>query len=380
MPAGRYCDVPLVPLYGHAPLRARLLATHARDALPASLLLHGLPGVGKQRLALWLGQSLLCQGAPAARPDGGPCGVCQPCRYAEQYAHPDLAWFFPRPRLTDADADDVRTDFAEARAERARAHGLYAPPPGTDALHLATVRAIVQQAAMAPALGRRKVFVVGRAESLTPHENATAEAANAFLKLLEEPPPDTTLVLTSSEPGALLPTIRSRVVGVRVPALPDADVAAFLGDPHVRAHLAVGGMSLDGPQAVAAAIASAAGAPGALLGRAEARAAADEAERLLRAVLEGDRADRLRVALGQGASKARGAFTDVLDALVVQLHALARDGAGAEQPERTRRALGACRGIDAVERAKQRAAGNVTPQLVAADLMRELAGAFARTG
>ena len=126
----------LVPLFGHAALRDRLLATHARGALPASLLLHGLPGVGKQRLALWLGQAILCQGAASARPDGGPCGACQTCRYAEQFAHPDLSWFFPRPRIADADADDVRADFGEARAERARAHGLYAPPPGTAALHL----------------------------------------------------------------------------------------------------------------------------------------------------------------------------------------------------------------------------------------------------
>ena len=370
----------LVPLYGHAPLRARLLATHARGALPASLLLHGLPGVGKQRLALWLGQSLLCLGAPDARADGGPCGVCQPCRYAEQFAHPDLAWFFPRPRLSDPDADDVRADFGEVRAERARAHGLYAPAPGTDGLHLPTIRALVQQAAMAPALGRRKVFVVGRAETLMPHEDASAEAANAFLKLLEEPPADTTIVLTSSEPGALLPTIRSRVVGVRVPTLPDADVAAFVANPLVRAHLAADGIRLDTPQAASEAVAGVAGAPGLLIGRATARAAADEAERLLRAVLDGDRADRMRVVLGQGASKARGAFTDVLDALVVRLHVLARDGAGAAPSERSRRALAACRGIDAVERAKRRAAGNVTPQLVAAELLRELTAAFARSG
>jgi len=378
LPPRRYCDVPLVPLYGHDALRARLLAAHARGALPASLLLHGAPGVGKQRLALWLGQVLVCQGAPAARPGGAPCGACQACRYSQQFAHPDLAWFFPRPRLSDADTADVRADYAEAREERARAHGLYAPPPGSDGLSIATVRAIVQQAAMAPALGRRKVFVVGRAETLTPHENAPAEAANAFLKLLEEPPADTTLLLTSSEPGALLPTIRSRVVSVRVPALPDADVGAFVADPVVAKHLSANGVRLDGPQAVAAAVASAAGAPGALLGRAEARAASDEAERLLRAVLDGDRAERMRVALGQGASKARGAFTDVLDALVVRLHALARDGAGATQPERSRRALAACQGIDAVERAKQRAAGNVTPPLVAAELLGELTRAFAR--
>ncbi len=381
-PARRYCDVPLalplVPLYGHAAVRARLLDAHARGALPASLLFHGQAGVGKQRLALWLGQALLCRGAAAARPAGAPCGVCQPCQYAEQFAHPDLAWFFPRPRLADADPDDVRADYADAREERARARGLYAPPSGTDTLSIATIRTLVQQAAMSPALGSRKIFVVGRAESLMPHENAAGEAANAFLKLLEEPPADTTLILTSSEPGALLPTIRSRVVNVRVPALTDAEVGAFVADPHVRARLTANGLRLDDPADVAAAVASAAGAPGALLGRAEARAASEEAERLLQAVLEGDRAARMRVAMGQGASKARGAFTDVLDALVVRLHALARDGAG--RPALARQALGACRGVDAVERAKQRAAGNVTPQLVAAALVRELGEAFGKGG
>jgi DNA polymerase-3 subunit delta' len=367
--------VPLVPLYGHAALRARLLDAHARGALPASLLLHGPRGVGKQRLALWLGQAMLCGGPPADRPDGAPCGRCQHCRYADGLHHPDLAWFFPRPRLkdTDADADDVRADYAEARAERAERHGLYAPAGGLDGLFVPTVRAIVQQAAVSPAMARRKVFVVGDAERMAPQEGAD-QAANAFLKLLEEPPADTALVLTSSEPGALLPTIRSRVVSVRVPPLPPADVRAFLADPFVQGALGKGGGDDDAARAPG-------GAPGALLGASERGAAAAEAERLLRAVLEGDRADRLRAAFVQGASKARGAYSDVLDALTVRLHALARDGAaprsaGDAEPRDARRALGAARAVDAVERAKARAYGNVNPQLVTAALVRELAAAL----
>ncbi|HET9013328.1 MAG TPA: hypothetical protein VFN38_16000, partial [Gemmatimonadaceae bacterium] len=85
--------MPLLPIHGHATLRARFDDAIRRDALPGSLLLHGPLGVGKQRLALWLGQRLLCNG-----PEPRPCGTCQHCRYALAGTHPDLHWFFPRPR------------------------------------------------------------------------------------------------------------------------------------------------------------------------------------------------------------------------------------------------------------------------------------------
>ena len=48
--------MPIADLYGHDSLRARLGASFRRGTLPASLLIHGPRGVGKQRLALWLGQ------------------------------------------------------------------------------------------------------------------------------------------------------------------------------------------------------------------------------------------------------------------------------------------------------------------------------------
>jgi DNA polymerase-3 subunit delta' len=354
--------VPILPLYGHAALRERLVASAERGALPSSLLLHGPRGVGKQRLALWLAQYLLCSSTGAER----PCGRCQACRYGAELAHPDLHWIYPRPRLKDADASarDVAEDYADATADRVSAGGLYAPPSGSDAIFVATVRAIVQQAAISPALGRRKVFVIGDAERMVPQEGAEA-AANAFLKLLEEPPADTTLVLTSSEPGALLPTIRSRVVAVRVPPLAERDVLQFLADPAVA-------KALDGerglPRSAADRARLAQGAPGALLGRGDREAALDGARRLLDAATS-DRATRFRVAFGQGGAKARGAFTDTLDALTALLHERARD---AVRRGDAHLALGASRAVQCVERAKAQAAGNVSPALVGAALLREI--------
>ncbi|MFN8582979.1 MAG: hypothetical protein U0163_18645 [Gemmatimonadaceae bacterium] len=206
--------MPIVPLYGHAALRSRLERARRGGTLPQSLLFHGPVGIGKQRLALWLAQSLVCE-----RPSA-PCDECRQCRYVRELTHPDVLWAFPIPRPKDADRDasEVRSDLQVAARERAEADGLYAAPSGSDGIYIATVRAMVSQAALSPALAPRKVFIVGDADRMVPQEGSEF-AANAFLKLLEEPPADTTIILTTSAAGSLLPTIRSRVVAVRVAPL-----------------------------------------------------------------------------------------------------------------------------------------------------------------
>jgi len=285
---------------------------------------------------------------------------------AGELTHPDLHWIFPRerPKAGDQSVDDVRADFAELAAERVKRRGLYAPHSGSDGIFVADVRAIVHLAAISPAMSRRKLFVVGDAERMVP-QTGKEEAANAFLKLLEEPPANTLIILTSSEPGALLPTIRSRVACVRVRPLSDADVRAFLADPAVAS--ALGTVSDDR-------VAAAGGAPGALVAAPEREAAVRDAQRALDVVTAGSRADRLRFAFGRGTAGARGQFSDMLDELTVGLRDLAQQASGAtgHGPNDPRIALGASRAVTAVEQAKGRAEGNVNPQLLTAWLMREL--------
>ena len=352
----------IVPLFGHTELRARLTDAVQRGTLPASLLLQGPRGVGKQRLALWLAQLLLCE---VRKP--GPCGECQQCRFAMALTHPDLHWYFPRPRQKDSDPDldDVRADYAEAVAERAHDAGLYAPPSGSEGIYVATVRAIVQQAVMSPALAKRKVFIIGDAERMVPQEG-TEQAANAFLKLLEEPPADTTIVLTSSEPGALLPTIRSRVVAMRVAPVAQADVREFLSDEAVSDRLDDDD-SL--PAGTAERVGFAGGAPGRLLAGAMWTQAIENARRLLDSVSQKKASARYEVAWAQSSTKARGSFADTLDALTVALHERARDSV---RRGSDRAALAASRAVEAVEAAKERVASNVSPQLITVNLLRDL--------
>lgn len=352
--------MPLLPLHGHDAVRRRLDDAIRRDSLPASLLLQGPAGVGKQRLALWLGQRLVCSG-----PEPRPCGQCQHCRYALAGNHPDIHWYFPRPRLKDSDPspEDVEDDFREAVGERTKT-GVYPPPPPEEAILIATIRAMGHAAALAPALAARKVFVLGEADRLVVRDDSEY-AAGAFLKLLEEPPRSANIILTSSEPGSLIPTIRSRLVAIRVPPLGADAVDAVLAEPAMREALTAAGV----PERADERRRLAAGAPGSLLGRAEWTEALARAQRMLDVAGSRDRKAQMRVALGQGAAKARGAFSTSLDALSSLLHERARAALERGNPNAAR---AAARALDDVEQAKERASGNVNPQLITSELLRRL--------
>jgi len=216
----------LHPLVGHQEVRTALARAHRADTLPASLLLYGAQGVGKQHLALWLARLTVCED-----PGDGPCDRCGPCRMALSLEHPDIHWYFPlaRPkgvsgdRLADALERARYEELSEIRAEPLR------PSWSSEvrAIYLGAVKSIRATASKRPTMAEGPVFIIGQAETLVPQE-ASQEAANALLKLLEEPPGATRLILTSSEPGLLLPTIRSRTVPLHVPSLSYEDVRGIL--------------------------------------------------------------------------------------------------------------------------------------------------------
>jgi DNA polymerase-3 subunit delta' len=135
----------------------------AQDRLPHALLLTGPGGWGERTLANWLALHLL----------GADEGAD-----AETLAHPDLRWISPDGALIKIDAIRELAEFAQ----------------GT------------------PQAAPRKVAVVLDAHAMN------RNAANALLKTLEEPPPGTHLLLVTSRPGYLLPTVRSRCQRVTVTA------------------------------------------------------------------------------------------------------------------------------------------------------------------
>ncbi len=348
--------MPLQRLVGHVDARRRVASAHRAGRLPQVVLLTGPPGVGRQRFGLWLAQLLLCE-----RPAEEPCGACGSCRLVLGLAHPDLHWFVPIPR-PKGDADRQVEEAAEALAQimdDRRTAPLYGPVDGMASHGMASVRLLLRRAVLTPVQGRVKVFLVGEAERLVPQESSP-EAANALLKLLEEPPADTRFVLTAADPRRLLPTIRSRAVPLRLGRLSEAEVAEVLGRPAPEAE----------------------GAPGSAVGAGGGSAAYEAAAVFLDAVASGA-GDRLERALRQPAFAARGDFTAMLDALADTLADAARSASGVKARRALPRAMKAGRDPAALAEAMQRvavareaAAGNVNPQLLLAALADDLAEAL----
>ncbi|SRR6266404_667144 len=344
--------MPIPPLYAHEGIRHRLVGAIASGRLPQALLFEGPTGVGKQRLALWLAQALMCEAGL-----GEGCGKCQHCKLVLNLSHPDVHWFVPlelSKKGGDADkqVELVEEALGEEMAAR-RQQPLYQPPSGLASHGIAAVRLLLRRLVLTPAMGRRKVFVIGDAERLVPQTGAEA-AANALLKALEEPPADTVLILTTAAPDALLPTILSRVVRVRVARLADSIVAAFAQQE----------LGVTGQRDLAQRVALADGRIGKLLADGDGRAkGADGADRFLAAV-EAGAVRRYGFALGLQPFQARGGFTDMLDGLLERLREQARAGGETEK---------VVEAITQVLEARGLAQGNVNPQLVAAVLADDLA-------
>jgi DNA polymerase-3 subunit delta' len=164
----------------------------ALDALQAALrggsvhhayLFAGPEGVGKEVAAVGLAQALTC----LEKPDVG-CGTCSGCTRLVKGAHPDVSWLMPDAERVErglAGRSDIQgTPSREIRVEQ--------------------IRGLLERISLRGLESRRKVAIVVSAHLMN------LQAQNAFLKTLEEPPAETTLILLASATDKLLPTIRSR--------------------------------------------------------------------------------------------------------------------------------------------------------------------------
>ncbi len=199
--------------------------THLRESVragrfPHSLILAGPRGAGKYTLALMLARAVNCLEQPET--DGLPdfCGRCANCTRIGGSA--DL-----EERVAEAVA--AREDLREADKRETRiliqTHPdvLVIPPdPPQLLIKLGQVRQAIHAAYYRPPVEARRAFTIFTSSAFM------KEAANSLLKVLEEPPAHTTLILLTENPQELLPTIRSRAGLHRLGALPAAELESLL--------------------------------------------------------------------------------------------------------------------------------------------------------
>lgn len=201
--------------------------THLREAVraerfPHSLILAGPRGAGKYTLALMLAKAVNC--LQPTEMDGLPdfCGVCRNCARIGDSANLDEL-------VAEAVSarDDLReTDKKETRILIQTHPDLLIVPPDPPQLliKLGQVRQVIHVAYYRPPVESKRTFTIFTSSAFM------KEAANSLLKVLEEPPEHTSLILLTENPQELLPTIRSRAVVHRLGAIPATDLEALLAE------------------------------------------------------------------------------------------------------------------------------------------------------
>ena len=188
---------PLAPgwrlIAGHDWAVQLLSSAASHDRVGHAYLFTGPDHVGKLTLARTLAQALNCEAAPAGR----PCGHCRACRLVAEDKHPDVRVVVPEV------------------SER-----------GTASIKIDQVRRLQQDLSLSTYEARTKVALLRRFDTANPN------AANAFLKTLEEPPSHVVLLLTAADSDTVLPTINSRCRTVALRPLPTETLEEVLMARH----------------------------------------------------------------------------------------------------------------------------------------------------
>lgn len=225
--------MPWDSIIGQQRAKRTLRTALAGGRMPHAWLFTGAEGVGKDAAAIAVATLLRCE-RPGA--DAMPCLTCHGCTSTTTLQNANVRFVFALPsgksedaradspllKLSDAEISQIQEQIALKAADPYHNISI----PRAQQIKISSVREVRRDISMSATEPGWRVVIVSEA-----HQMGT-EAANAFLKTLEEPAAQTMLILTSSARERLLPTILSRCQEVRFESLNEAEIADALVARH----------------------------------------------------------------------------------------------------------------------------------------------------
>lgn len=193
--------------------------------VPHALMLGGMPGIGKMRLARAFAQYLHCQ----ARVDGDSCGRCPSCIQHQTLNNPDLHFAYPIVKIDSRPT--LCSDWAPQWREMLEQWSYMPPERWNELMNVGASQPrifvteseeIINRATLSAYKEKLKIFIIWLPELM---QN---ETANKLLKIIEEPFSDTVFILVSNNDAAVLPTISSRTRRLNMLPLPEDEIASWL--------------------------------------------------------------------------------------------------------------------------------------------------------
>ncbi|NNE27984.1 MAG: hypothetical protein HKN09_14155, partial [Saprospiraceae bacterium] len=212
---------------GHQPLKVYLKKIVREERVPHAMLISGKEGHGKLQLALGLATLLQCESPQ----EMSACKTCKSCLKMQKLIHPDVHFAFPVIKHEKFKREDtISTHFLEAwrsfilNQPWGNIQDWLSSIDGSDKranINVAECNAIIKSLGLKSFEGKYKIQIIWESEML-------GKEANRLLKLIEEPSPDTIIILICNNANLLLNTIRSRCQIINVPPFNDNDIEAYL--------------------------------------------------------------------------------------------------------------------------------------------------------
>ncbi|HVK38397.1 MAG TPA: DNA polymerase III subunit delta' [Candidatus Kapabacteria bacterium] len=225
--------MPWDTIIGQERAKRTLRTALAGGRMPHAWLFTGIEGVGKDAAAIAVATYLRCE---RPGPDATPCGVCHGCTSTASLQNANVRFVFALPsgksedtrsdapmlKLSDAEISQIQDQIARKATDPYHNISI----PRAQQIKISSVREVRRDISMSATETGWRVIIVSEAHQMG------NEAANAFLKTLEEPASRVVLILTSSSRERLLPTILSRCQEVRFESLNESEIAEALVERH----------------------------------------------------------------------------------------------------------------------------------------------------